>query len=155
MKTRFGLVILLSLVVALAAWASVSNRSAAQKARPAQNEAEWKALMASKDADIIRDMEGWRRYIARMDRNHPLARVDKESVMKFTEALVFRNGGLAGLNYDSLVDDIGVSIPREELFNLFEVFGLGDQLAGDRDDMYCRGVGTCDFENNAICTPNC
>jgi hypothetical protein len=118
------------------------------KARPARNEREWQQLMRDKSAHIIRTKADWQRALK--SKQNPLDGLDDKAVKEFTASLIFRNGGLAGANWDPVG---GMSYRR--FTELWGHFGLGMGLFQDYTGYECASRGTCKPQITYICTSNC
>ncbi len=109
---------------------------------------EWRQLLDS-DARIVRTADDWHELLRSKD--NPLAGYDEEVTGRFTESLVFNNGGLAGVDYSAIADVVTFRTFRR----LLEAFGIGLGLFADYDGYMCESRGTCKKMHERICTSNC
>lgn len=121
---------------------------------PAENDEDWRRLMeAGESVAFVRTNEDWRKLLAETrgtDRD-PLRGCDDEAVNAFSEGLIFRDGGLAGADYEPIAETLSFAAFRA----LFERFGIGLGLFADHDGYRCESRGTCTIAHNKICTSNC
>lgn len=115
----------------------------------ATNDREWKALLHSKDLNVIRTARDWKKLLA--SKESPLIGVDKTTVAAFTKTIKFKNGGLAHTDYSMLVD----VVPFSKFRKIWEHFGLSLELFADHEGYTCSGRGNCKKLNENICTSNC
>jgi hypothetical protein len=118
----------------------------------AKNDEEWTALLTNKSEVFLRSIEDFRAFAnSKRITEHPLANCDKATVDKFTESLLFKNGGLAHANYGVLKDKL--------TFKQFEVlwaeFGMSLELFMDHKDNYCESRATCASHVDYICMSSC
>jgi hypothetical protein len=120
------------------------------KFRVAQTEREWWALPKSKNRDVVRSMEDWRKVLADPKRN-PLKGCSQKAIDHFTKNLKFANGGLGHANYEV----VAMELNYFQFQNLWSVFGLGMGLFEDHKGYECKSRGTCSTSLADICTSNC
>jgi hypothetical protein len=116
----------------------------------ADSEESWQALLADPEARTIRTLEDWRRVLESTD--NPLVDCPNDVVERFTDSLMFANGGLAHAEYEDLIDLLTVRKFRR----LWELFGLHWLVFKDYDCHRCDGQHNCvKVECNVVCTSNC
>lgn len=117
---------------------------------PAQTEREWWSMLKSDDTTFIRSIDDWKAALADRHAN-PLDGCEDETVRKFTESLVFNNGGLSHANYEPLEK----KLTYFQFRSLWARFGLGMGLFADYENKECKSRGTCSPSFGDICTSNC
>jgi hypothetical protein len=129
----------------------VARRSTTNHA-VAQTEREWQQILRDKSVKIVRTKADWRKLLGSPD--NPLANLDHGEVKKFTESLVFRNGGLAGAYYGPVE-----GLSYRQFGRLWGHFGFGMGLFAKWGGMRCVGPppGTgCQYTVDPyICLPTC
>jgi hypothetical protein len=115
----------------------------------ARNDREWKALLRSKDPNVVRTMEDWKTLL-KADES-PFKGIDPKLALEFTKSLTFKNGGLAHADY-SMIADV---MPYSKFMKIWAHFGMGGELFADHDGYYCESQGSCYVRTSSICTSNC
>ncbi|MEA2440462.1 MAG: hypothetical protein QOH76_1886 [Thermoleophilaceae bacterium] len=112
---------------------------------------EWQKLLRS-DAQLVRSADDWKKLVSNRERRAELLhKCPDQAVAKFTELLVFRNGGLAGADYSVLTTHLSA----DQITGVFTAFGIGPELSQSYDAYYCKSAGTCSSQAKCICTDNC
>lgn len=121
--------------------------------RTASSDEGFKKLTSKNRYGIVQSHDDWFAYVEmfRDDEDHLINGLDDETLSELTHGLVFKNGGLASIDYRPLAD----KFEKSDIYQLMRVFGLGETLAADHDGYCCEGRGTCKPKTNHICTSNC
>ena len=114
-----------------------------------QNDVEFLELMESEADWFVRNLDDFAQLIS--SSKNPLAKVDQDVVEQFKNGLKFNNGGLAGADYSML--EGGMS--DKELLDLWEYFGISENLHKAYHNYECTGPGNCESNSGNICTNNC
>lgn len=105
----------------------------------------------------VRSNNDLQSYLGNASNDEVLKGVPGEVLDAFSEGVLFRNGGLAGLNY-GILDDV---LSDEELDTVLRKFGLSIEYLGARDDGHfdddkkCDSPGSCMPQPRWSCTSNC
>ncbi|NKF95651.1 hypothetical protein GO290_02744 [Ralstonia solanacearum] len=115
----------------------------------AKTKEEWELLLAGNEPGVVRSLDDWNAL-----RNAPdfaLRDLPSGDVQRFTDALEFRNGGLAHADYRHIKDKMTVAQYKQ----LWAHFGLSMKLIADYDDRWCDSPGNCIMRDSTVCTSNC
>lgn len=118
---------------------------------PASTEEEFFALIANKNANIIRSKKD---FLQRTQITGSVyAKLNSQVVQEFVNALKFKNGGLSTAAYEIIEN----SLSTADLEVFWEGFGLAEDfvLAADHKNYKCASQGNCVSDTRYICTSNC
>jgi hypothetical protein len=117
--------------------------------KPAVTADEFRTLLASNEAWFVRSVEDFEELAA--SRHSPLIDVPDDAIEEFKQTLIFKNGGLAHANYESLVDYMTV----RQFVELWENFGLSSELFEKDNHKTCVSTHVCDNKQWSYCGPDC
>lgn len=118
--------------------------------QPVNTEEEWFDLCEKHtDSPFVHTQEDWGSRL--VNRDGILSRLSPEAIDEISSTIKFAKNGLAHMAYEKASKELG----EEGKYELFELFGLGRDLARDKEDYECKSAGTCRKSLFRICTPNC
>ena len=127
----------------------------------ARNDRELQDLMQSDphQVRIIRMNRDWNEFVSRSNNpNHPLFNLDDDQLEALTNAIVFKNGGVASIPVGILQRNIS----HDDMKAVLRILGLSIEYmmfeegdGEDRENSYCPSEPPCAPRTDWICTSNC
>lgn len=108
----------------------------------------------------VRSDAAWHNFLdqASNDTNHPLHHFSQAEMNKTREGIVFHDGTVAGLVYETLQDQLSEDVFDQVLRQLglsVEYLAARHDGGETRADKYCHSKGSCAPQNKSTCTSSC